>query len=122
MRGQSNQFSKSAASGLRQSLTDAEQVLWQRLRGSQLGVKFRRQHPFDGYVLDFVCLSERLLIEVDGSQHADAIDYDTQRTAHLEAAGFRVLRFWNNDVLNQTGAVMEVIWSALNPSPPQPSP
>ncbi|WP_194725367.1 endonuclease domain-containing protein [Noviherbaspirillum malthae] len=122
MRGQSNHFSKSTASGLRKSLTDAEQMLWQRLRGSQLGVKFRRQHPFDGYVLDFVCLSDRLIIEVDGSQHADALDYDTQRTTHLESAGFRVLRFWNNDVLNQTDTVMEVIWTALNPSPPQPSP
>ena len=81
MGGQSNSFSKTASVELRSNLTDAEQLLWRRLRGKPLGVQFRRPHPLNGYVLDFVCLSDRLGIEVDGSQHADEVDYDTQRTA-----------------------------------------
>jgi len=85
-------------------------------------VKFRRQHPFESYVLDFVCLDRRLVIEVDGSQHVDQYEHDEKRTAKLNAAGFKVLRFWNNEVLNETDAVLQKIWDALNPSPPQPSP
>lgn len=103
-------------------MTDAERRLWQRLRSGQLGVKFRRQHPFENYVRDFVCLDRRLVIEVDGSQHADDKQYDDQRTERLTAAGFRDLRFWNNEVLNETEAVVQTIWNVLNPSPPQPSP
>lgn len=103
-------------------MTESERALWQRLRGEQLGAKFRRQHPFENYVLDFVCLDRRLVIEVDGSQHAEDQIYDRNRTSRLHAAGFTVLRFWNNEVLNETDAVVQVIWDALNPSPPQPSP
>jgi len=106
---------------LRKSLTDAEQKLWQRLRGRQLGAKFRRQHPFENFVLDFVCLERKLIIEVDGSQHSDNVRYDEMRSARL-AAGFKALRFWNNEVLNETDSVVQAIWDALNPSPPQPSP
>jgi very-short-patch-repair endonuclease len=89
-----------------------------------LGVKFRRQHPFDGYVLDFVSLEKRLIVELDGGQHLDS-ERDRVRDRRLMSAGFRVLRFWNNDVLEQTDAVVEAIWQKLSesdPSPPQPSP
>jgi very-short-patch-repair endonuclease len=122
MQGQTNSFTKPAATEMRKIMTDAERKLWQRLRGQQLGRKFRRQHPFENYILDFVCLEHRLVIEVDGSQHAEEQKYDNERTEKLRIAGFTVLRFWNNEVLNQTDAVVEAIWNALNPSPPQPSP
>jgi very-short-patch-repair endonuclease len=103
-------------------MTDAERKLWHRLRGEQLGAKFRRQHPFENYVLDFVCLERLLVIEVDGSQHAENKEIDEVRTAVLSRAGFKVLRFWNNEVLNETDSVVQSIWDVLNPSPPQPSP
>jgi very-short-patch-repair endonuclease len=122
MQGQTNDFTKFAAKNLRKATTDAERKIWQRLRSEQLGVKFRRQHPFENYVLDFVCLERRLVIEVDGSQHAEQQNYDEQRTEKLRTAGLTVLRFWDNEVLNETDAVVQVIWNALNPSPPRPSP
>ncbi len=99
MQGQTSTFAKTAANSLRKTMTDAERELWHQLRGEQLGVKFRRQHPFEGYVLDFVCLEKQLIIEVDGSQHIDATEHDEKRTKKLHAAGFQVLRFWNNEVL-----------------------
>ncbi len=87
------------------------------------GFKFRRQHPFGDYILDFVCLEAGLVIEVDGGQHGEKMKEDAARTANLAAAGFRVLRFWNNEVLHEIEAVKESIWRALQtPSPSQPSP
>jgi very-short-patch-repair endonuclease len=118
MKGQTNSFTQSAAKQLRKAMTDAELRLWQRLRGEQLGVKFRRQHPFENYVLDFVCMERRLVIEVDGGQHMQDADYDETRSKNLVAAGFAVLRFWNHEVLSDTDAVVQAIWNALNPSPP----
>ncbi|MBL8450692.1 MAG: endonuclease domain-containing protein [Dechloromonas sp.] len=111
---------------LRKNPTDAERCLWQRLRSGQLaGFRFRRQHPFDGYVLDFVCLERRLVVEVDGGQHLEC-ERDRLRDARLRSAGFRILRYWNNQVLEETDAVVEAIWRVLtdvaDPSPPQPSP
>ncbi len=108
---------------LRSQMTDAEKRLWQRLRGGQIaGLKFRRQHPFMDFVLDFVCLEMRLVVEVDGGQHQDN-PKDCVRDQRLQDAGFRVLRFWNNQVLEETDAVVEAIWGALrDPSPPRPSP
>jgi len=111
---------------LRNTMTDAELRLWQCLRRRQMdGFKFRRQHPFDDYILDFVCLEAMLVIEVDGGQHSDHAARDMTRTAALVKAGFRVLRFWNNEVLNDIEAVKESIWQALHiprPSPSRPSP
>ena len=109
---------------LRNAATDAERRLWQFLRGQQLNVKFRRQHPFNNYVLDFVCLEKKLVVELDGGQHSECVARDEIRTQELVAAGFRVLRFWNNEVFQETGAVVETILAALaeTPSPPQPSP
>ena len=121
MLGQTGKAAKRFSTSLRKQPTDAERLLWQRLRNGQLGVKFRRQHPYLNYVLDFVCLERKLVIEVDGSQHAER-GSDRTRDGHLRASGFRVLRFWNNEVLAQTDAVLEKIISALSPSPPPAPP
>ncbi len=109
---------------LRHDMTDAERRLWSRLRDHQLGAHFRRQAPLERYVLDFVCFPARLVIEVDGGQHAESAT-DQVRDAWLLERGFRVLRFWNNEVLENTDGVVETIMKALEdaPSPPpQPSP
>jgi very-short-patch-repair endonuclease len=111
---------------LRKSMTDAERRLWRSLQRKQLdGLKFRRQHPFGDYVIDFVCLKAKVAVEVDGGQHAENQAADAARTKYLESAGFHVLRFWNNDVLSDTESVVEVIFRALQqrtPPPSQPSP
>ena len=97
---------------LRDGMTDAERKLWQCLRGGQLeGLKFRRQHPVPPYVADFACLSEKLVIELDGSQHSAA--GDAARTRHLQSQGFRVLRFWDNDVLLNLDAVVGAICDSI---------
>ena len=117
MRGQANVSiaGKPLQKALRNRMTDAEQRLWQRLRERQLaGCKFRRQHPFFDYILDFVCLEKSLVIEIDGGQHLESeSDRERDRDRRLREAGFRVLRFWSNEVLQQTDAVLEAIWSAL---------
>ncbi|UCG99004.1 MAG: endonuclease domain-containing protein [Burkholderiales bacterium] len=115
MLGQTNGSAKKFSASLRRQPTDAERLLWQRLRGEQLGAKFRRQHPYLGYVLDFVCLERKLVIEVDGSQHAES-ETDEKRDRDLRASGFRVLRFWNNEVITQTDAVLERIAGELQRS------
>jgi very-short-patch-repair endonuclease len=112
---------------LRNTMTDAEIKLWSVLRGRQLdGCKFRRQHPFDRYILDFICLEKKLVVEVDGGQHLEHALQDAERTAYLEKAGFRIIRFWNHEVLTQIDAVKERLWQVLHedvaPSPPRPSP
>lgn len=109
------------AKNLRRNMTDAERKLWSRLRAGQAGVKFRRQQPIGPYIVDFVCLDRRLIVELDGGQHADAVEKDTARTQWLESQGFTVLRFWNNDIMSNIEGVWERIMQALSPSP-QPSP
>jgi very-short-patch-repair endonuclease len=100
---------------LRNEQTDAEAKLWARLRARQIsGVKFRRQHPIGPYVADFCCVEHRLIIEIDGGQHAEQMQSDQRRTAILKLHGFRVLRFWNNEVLANLDAVLEQIYQALN--------
>ena len=107
---------------LRNSMTDAEIRLWQRLRSRQLaGCKFRRQHPYMDFVLDFVCLERSLIVEVDGGQHLDN-ERDRERDRRLQEAGFEVLRFWNNQVLQETDAVVEAIWIALQNKTTLPHP
>jgi len=99
---------------LRQRMTDAEQLLWQHLRNRRLaGHKFRRQHPIGPYIVDFVHLQARLIIEADGGQHL-ASQRDPQRDAWLQAQGYRVLRFWNHDILQQPDTVLAAIWQALS--------
>ncbi|ESS70643.1 hypothetical protein MGMO_120c00300 [Methyloglobulus morosus KoM1] len=95
---------------LRKNQTDVELLLWQQLRNRQLcGYKFRRQFPIAPYIADFACLELKLIIELDGGQHADQISYDNQRRLFLEQRGFKVIRFWNNDVIENTAGVLEAI-------------
>ena len=127
MKGQSNKklLCYKTQRKLRRNMTDAELRLWRFLRGRQMsGFKFRRQHPFEDFVLDFVCLDAMVVIEVDGGQHAVNVTADEARTKSLNDAGFRVLRYWNTDVLTDIEAVKDSIWRALeeNPSPPRSSP
>ena len=95
-------------------MPEAEKFLWRLLRSRQIsGLKFPRQHPFGDYVLDFVCLENRLVIEVDGGQHGQQAGYDENRTQKLQEAGFRLLLFWNNEVLKEIESVKERIWLAV---------
>gem|GEM_PF-1822356 len=108
---------------LRHNQTDTERELWHLLRGRELaGCKFRRQVPLGPYVADFVCLSTRLIVELDGGQHGEQITYDSERTKRLETQDFRVLRFWNNQVFEEREAVLATILSALTAPSPSPSP
>jgi very-short-patch-repair endonuclease len=86
------------------------------------GVSFRRQHAIGPYIVDFCAPRHKLVIEVDGGQHLEQEAYDLQRTAFLEGKGYRVLRFWNNEVMEQLDAILAVVWEALNPTPSQPPP
>jgi very-short-patch-repair endonuclease len=104
---------------LRRDQTDAERVLWFRLRDRRLnGLKFKRQVPIDKYIVDFCCAEAWLIVELDGGQHA--MRDETNRTAVLEAMGYLVLRFWNNDVLQNTEGVLEEILNTVNRHPQEP--
>ena len=109
---------------LRQTRTDAEGLLWHFLRNKQLdGYKFRRQQPIGPYIADFACLSRKLLIELDGGQHAERHVYDEKRDNFLQEKGYRVLRFWNNEIFENCFGVLERVYEALTSPPPhQPSP
>jgi very-short-patch-repair endonuclease len=109
------------AQGLRKTMTDAEYALWYYLRGEQLGVKFRRQQPIGKYIVDFVCMDAKLVIEVDGGQHNES-QYDKARDAFLRQEGFRVLRFWNNEVLENIEGVYMRIQEALRECQSEPPP
>jgi len=107
-----------AARRLRQELTPAESILWQALRGHQLdGLKFRCQHPVGRFILDFYCPSAKLVIEVDGGIHDQQQVYDQARTEKLEAFGYRVLRFTNDQVMKDLSAVLEQISQAARSAP-----
>lgn len=113
---------------LRKNPTDCERLLWLHLRAGRLqGFKFKRQQPLGDYIVDFVCFQTRVIVEADGGQHADQTEYDMRRDNWLTSQGFRVLRFWNNDILTNTEGVLAVILDACNhnvdtPSPPTPLP
>lgn len=108
---------------LRKNLTDAERWLWQRLRNRELsGWKFRRQHSIGPYIVDFVCIEKRLVIELDGGQHVENLESDAKRSEYLKEKGYRILRFWNNDVLREGEAVLNVILSCLEKDAPSPVP
>ena len=93
MQHQASSNARKFAKSLRREMTDGERLLWQRLRGEQLGVKFRRQHPLGPYVADFACLAPRMIVEIDGSQHADQQAYDAGRDLFFSKHGFEVMRF-----------------------------
>jgi very-short-patch-repair endonuclease len=101
-------MSTQRARELRANMTEAERRLWRSLRARGLGVKFRRQVPVGRYIADFLCVQKRLIVEVDGSQHFENT-YDAVRDGFLNAAGYKVLRFWNNEVLQNTEGVLQVI-------------
>ena len=105
----------STKKALRKNQTEAETLLWRRIRNRQLGgYKFRRQHFFPPYVVDFLCIEKRLVIELDGGQHASAVEADERRTKFLEQKGFSVVRFWNNEVLGDAETVLERILELLD--------
>ncbi|MCG8428671.1 MAG: endonuclease domain-containing protein, partial [Chromatiales bacterium] len=114
----------SRARTLRRQSSKAESALWRQLRGRRLnGYKFRRQVVIEPYIVDFVCLEAKLIIEADGGQHADQQEYDARRTAKLEAMGYTVIRFWNHEILGELDSVLERIALVLIEIPsPQPSP
>jgi very-short-patch-repair endonuclease len=101
------------AGELRHNLTPAEQKLWTALRNDQLGVNFRRQHAIGPFVTDFCCIQKKLIIELDGGQHLEQEQYDQERSQYLQAKGYRVLRFWNKDALNDLNGVIAAIQAAL---------
>ena len=101
------------AKEMRREPTDAEAKMWRLLRDRRLAqFKFRRQVPFQNFILDFVCFEKRLVVEIDGSQHADS-ERDTARESVLLAEGFRIARYWNNDVLQQPMSVLEDVLAKL---------
>ncbi|RWK61875.1 endonuclease domain-containing protein [Mesorhizobium sp.] len=108
------------ARSMRREPTEAEDRLWHELRGRRLDrIKFRRQVPVGKFIADFVCAEARLIVEIDGSQHADS-NYDRVRDAELKARGFRVLRFWNDDVLRDLSAVCDTIIAYVRDESLQP--
>lgn len=115
------QFSKN----LKSEMTEAEKLLWSKIRRKQLnGVKFCRQKIVGNYIVDFLSFEKRLIIELDGGQHASQTEYDSVRTKYLEEQGFTVIRFWNNEVLQRTDDIMNILWELTysEVSSPQPSP
>ena len=98
------------AKSLRKNATKAEALLWSKIRSRQLeGIKFRRQQPIDNYIVDFVSFEKRIVIELDGGQHADQKKEDQQRDKRLTDDGYTVLRFWNNDVFENIDFILETI-------------
>ncbi|MHB9074107.1 MAG: endonuclease domain-containing protein [Desulfobaccales bacterium] len=113
---------------LRKQMPDAERRLWRHLRNRELGGwKFRGQYPVGPFIVDFICLEKNIVIEVDGGQHDENKELDLQRSAYLNRMGYQVLRFWNNEVLQETEAVLSAIFAIIaankqNSSSPRPSP
>jgi very-short-patch-repair endonuclease len=113
--------SREHARQLRREMTPAEKKLWLRLRaGEMFGVKFRRQHPVEPYIVDFCCPPCRLIIEIDGDTHADAAARDAARTERIEELDYRVIRFTNKDVHENLDGVLDTILHAVMPTSPSP--
>src|SRR5436309_2247647 len=116
-------MSRDRARHLRKNMTDTERFVWDKIRYRQMcGFKFRRQVPLGPYIADFVCLERRLILELDGGQHAERVEQDAERTRWLESQGFTVLRFWNNEALCDWEAVEQVICEHLQEPTPHPNP
>jgi very-short-patch-repair endonuclease len=115
-RTHSNIFSKENRKALRNNATIQERMLWSKLRGGNLGFKFQRQHSIGKYVVDFYCSSKKLIIEIDGIQHDNIQDkdYDTERTKYFESLGYKVLRFWNNEINTNIDGVIMLIQEILD--------
>jgi len=124
MQNQATPAAQVNARTLRRGMTEAERRLWARIRDEQLGVKFRRQHPLGSYIADFACLSPKLVIELDGTQHQANQDYDSKRDAFFHAQGFKILRFPSNAPFLNLDGVLQVIASQLTgmtPVAPNPA-
>ncbi len=103
------------ARALRKRQTDAETLLWHRLRARRLsGIKFKRQVPISGFIVDFVALDQKLVVEIDGGQHGERAVEDAARTAVLEKCGYHVVRFWNHDVLTNIDGVLTALLQEIN--------
>ncbi len=113
MQHQASRRAQDFARTLRRGMTDAEQAVWRGLRSEQLGVKFRRQHPQGPFIADFACLSPRLIVEIDGGQHAGQQAYDQRRDEFFKSLGFEVLRFHANEALSHTEGVLLVVLERL---------
>lgn len=112
---------KQLARKLRRQSTDAEKLLWYHLRAHRMaGFKFRRQFIIEPYIVDFACLEAKLIVEADGGQHVTQQKEDAARTAKLERLGYRVLRFWNHEILNDTQSVLAHVHKTLTDSQPAP--
>ncbi|MBE0669733.1 MAG: endonuclease domain-containing protein [Anaerolineales bacterium] len=110
----SNPNTMHRAGELRREPTPAERKLWAYLRGGKLnGVSFRRQHAIGNFIVDFVSIKNKLVIELDGSHHLEQAEYDTERSKYLETQGYKVIRFWNNQVENDMEGVLRAIVVAL---------
>ncbi len=110
----SNPTTMHQAGELRKELTPAERKLWSRIRNDQLnGVNFRRQHAVGKYIPDFCSPKEKLIVELDGSQHLEQQEYDAERTKYFESLGYKVIRFWNNQILNDMNGVILAITYAI---------
>ena len=113
MQNQATLNARKFAKSLRREMTDGERLLWQKIRGEQLGFKFRRQHPLGTYVADFACLAPLLIIEIDGSQHMDHQAYDTKRDEFFKSHGFDVMRFAANLPFSDLQAIVEAIYNRV---------
>ncbi len=104
-------MSREFARHLRKNMTDAERFAWMRLRGRQIaGFRFRRQAPIGPYIADFVCFEAKLILELDGGQHAEQVGEDAARTRWFESEGFRVVRFWNHEVFQDWDVIEQELW------------
>jgi very-short-patch-repair endonuclease len=112
----SNPHTKHNAIELRKESTPAESKLWSRIRNDQLGVTFRRQHAIGNYIVDFFSPKAKLIIELDGGQHLEQQEYDKERTTYLESLGYKVIRFWNSDVMNHIDDVILAVIAAMEKS------
>ena len=116
-----NRTTQIRARKLRNQSTDAERLIWQHLRQKQInGFRFRRQFPIDAYIVDFACIEAKLVVELDGGQHQEQVAHDTRRDAQISNQGYRVWRFWNNQVFAGTTAVLEAILKELLMFRPHP--
>ena len=103
------------AKELHRNMSQAQAKLWKHLRAHRMGnVHFRNQHAIGNYIVDYCAPRQKLIIELDGSQHLEQQEYDEERTRYLEARGYRILRFWNHDVMNNVDVVLKMIWDTLN--------
>ena len=113
MQNQATANARKFAKSLRLEMTDGERLLWQKLRGEQLGVKFRRQHPLGAYIADFACLEPRVIVELDGAQHVDQQAYDDERDAFFKSQEFVVIRFAANLPFTDLQAVVQAIYNSV---------